>query len=137
MPINNSQQLRQMLTQSKVIAVVGFSDRPGRPSHDIGRMLQQWGYRVYPINPEVDGVIDGMKILDSLDEVPEHIDIVNVFRRPQFLPGVVDDAIRVGASSVWVQLGLSSDEAAQKAEDAGLQYVEDRCIKIDYYHLMR
>ena len=137
MPINNSDELRQLLRDTKVIAVVGFSDRPNRPSNEIGRLLQQWGYRVYPVNPEIDAVVDGMKILDSLEEVPEHIDLVNVFRRPQFLPGVVKDAIEVGADAVWVQLGLSSDEAAQMAEDARLKYVEDRCIKIDYARLMR
>jgi uncharacterized protein len=137
MPINNSDELRQLLRDTKVIAVVGFSDRPNRPSNEIGRLLQQWGYRVYPVNPEIDGEVDGMKILDTLEEVPEHIDLVNVFRRPQFLPGVVKDAIEVGADAVWVQLGLSSDEAAQMAEDAGLKYVEDRCIKIDYARLIR
>lgn len=137
MPINDPNQLRDLLTNAKVIAVVGFSNRPDRASNEIGRMLQRWGYRVYPVNPDIDDVVDGMKILDSLDEVPEPIDIVNVFRRSQFLPGVVDDAIRVNAKAVWVQLGLSNPEAAQKAETAGLSYVEDRCIKIDYYRFIR
>lgn len=136
MPIDDPESLRKMLTESKVIAVVGFSNRTGRPSYDIGRLLQQWGYRVYPVNPEIDDVVDGMKILDSLDEVPEHIDIVNVFRRSQFLPGVVAEAIRVGADNVWVQMGLESEEAAQMAEAAGLGYVEDRCIKVDYMRLV-
>lgn len=137
MPIDEPEALRKMLADAKVIAVVGFSNRKGRPSYDIGRLLQKWGYRVYPVNPEIDDVVDGMKILDSLDEVPEHIDIVNVFRRSQFLPGVVADAIRVGADNVWVQMGLESEEAASMAEAAGLGYVEDRCIKVDYLRLVR
>lgn len=137
MLIDTNDELREMLRDAKVIAVVGFSDRVGRPSNEIGRMLQRWGYRVYPVNPEIDGEVDGMTILDSLADVPEPIDIVNVFRRSQFIPGVVEDAIKVGAKGVWVQLGLTSEEGAAMAESAGLKYVEDRCIKIDYMYLMR
>jgi len=137
MLIETNDELREMLSDAEVIAVVGFSDREGRPSNEIGRLLQKWGYRVYPVNPEIDGEVDGMTILDSLADVPEPIDIVNVFRRSQFIPGVVEDAINVGAKGVWVQLGLVSEEGAAMAESAGLKYVEDRCIKIDYMYLMR
>ena len=129
--------IRSILADVKTIALVGVTDSPVRASYIVTRYLLAKGYRVYPINPDIDGEIDGMKILDSLDKVPEHIDIVNVFRRPMFLPGVVDDALRVGAGAVWVQLGLSNPEAAQKAEAANLTYVEDRCIKIDYYRFIR
>jgi predicted CoA-binding protein len=138
MPIHDSAGLRDLLTSARVIAVVGMSDRTDRPSNQIGRLLPQWGYRIYPVNPDIAGKeIDGMKVLPSLDAVPEHIDIVNVFRRAQFIPEVVEDAIKVGAEAVWVQLGIVNDAAAQRAEEAGLKYVQDRCIKIDYFRLIK
>ncbi len=138
MPMDDRSELRSLLTESRVIAVVGMSDRGDRPSHQIGRLLKKWGYTVYPVNPEIAGQeIDGMKVLASLDEVPEPIDIVNVFRRAQYIPEVVEAAIAAKAPAVWVQLGIVNDAAAQRAEEAGLKYVQDRCIKIDYLRLVK
>jgi len=128
--------IQRVLHHAKTIAVVGLSPNELRASYFVGYYLRRHGYTVIPVNPRETEIL-GQRCYPSLVDVPVPIDIVNVFRRPQFLPGVVDDAIRVGADSVWVQLGLSSDEAAQKAEGAGLRYVEDRCIKIDYYNLIR
>lgn len=135
MPVTSNQELRDILTTAKVIAVVGYSDDPTKASNQIGRMLKNVGYTVYPVNPTLDEV-DGMKCYHNLDDVPEPIDIVDVFRRPQFLEGVVDDAIRVQAKCVWAQLGIADDAAAAKAEAAGLRMVMDNCIKVTYYQLV-
>lgn len=138
MPVTHDADLRSLLTDSRVIAVVGMSDDPTRPSNSIGRLLKRWGYHVYPVNPECNvDFIDGMKVLNSLAEVPEPIDIVNVFRRAPFIPAVVEAAIEVGARAMWVQLGIVNNDAARRAEQAGLVYVQDRCIKIDYMRLVR
>ena len=128
--------LREILTQAKVIAVVGYSDDPSRTSYQVGQYLKDAGYTVYPINPTV-AEIDGVKAYASLADVPEPIDIVDVFRRSEFLSGVVDDAIAVGAPVVWAQLGVSDDEAATKGEAAGLRVIMDRCIMATHKHLFR
>lgn len=134
MPITHDQTLRDILSRARVIAVVGHSDRPERTSYQIGRLLKRLGYTVYPVNPMV-AAIDGDPCYPSLDDVPEPIDIVDVFRRSEYLMGVVEDAIRVGAKVVWTQLGVVDAAAAQRAEAAGLQMVMDRCIKVEYYRL--
>ncbi len=115
--------------------MVGYSDDPSRPSYDVGRYLKDVGYTVIPINPKV-AEIDGVKAYASLADVPEKIDIVDVFRRSEFLSEVVDDAIAVGAPVVWAQLEVSDPAAAQKGEAAGLRVIMDRCIKVTHKHLM-
>jgi len=135
MPVTNREELRDILTTSKVIAVVGYSNSPMKPSYQIGQMLKRVGYTVYPVNPTLDE-IDGEKCYHTLDEVPEPIDIVDVFRRPEYLVGVVEDAIRVQAKCVWAQLGIANNAAAEKAEAAGLKMVMDNCIKVTYYQLV-
>jgi len=122
---------RALLADAKVIAVVGYSDDPDRVSYQIGGFLRDVGYMVYPVNPTVDS-IDGQKSYPSLADVPEPIDIVNVFRRSQFLDGVIDDAIAVGAKVVWAQLGVVDPAAAAKGEAAGLAVIMDACIKVSY-----
>ncbi len=134
MPVHDDQTLADMLTEARVIAVVGFSDKPHRTSHQIGMRLREWGYTVYPVNPTV-AEIDGLKAYPSLAAVPEPVDIVNVFRSSEHLPGVVEDAIAAGAKAVWAQIGVSDVGAAHAAEDAGLKMVMDRCIKVDYMRL--
>ncbi len=128
--------LREILTKANVIAVVGYSDDPSRTSYEVGHYLTDAGYTVYPINPKV-AEIDGVKAYASLADVPEQIDIVDVFRRSEFLSGVVDDAIAVGAPVVWAQLGVSDPEAAEKGEAAGLRVIMDRCIMATHKHLFR
>lgn len=133
--ITDDATLRDILTTNRVIAVVGYSDNPVRVSNRIGGYLKQAGYKVYAVNPTVKQV-DGEPAYASLSDVPEPIDIVNVFRRPEYLEGVVEDAIAVGAKVVWAQLGVYDDAAARRASEAGLQVVMDRCIKVDHNMLM-
>ena len=122
---------RAILADAKVIAVVGYSDNAARTSNQIGRFLKDVGYTVYAVNPTVDS-IDGEKSYASLADVPEPIDIVNVFRRSQFLDGVVDEAIAAGAKVVWAQLGVADAAAAAKGEAAGVAVIMNTCIKVSY-----
>ena len=128
-------RLRDVLSAARVIAVVGFSDDPSRTSHAIGRYLQRAGYIVYPVNPMVE-TIGELKSYPTLADVPEPIDIVDVFRRSEFLPGVVEDAIAVGAKLVWAQLGVYSAEAAARAAEAGLPLIMNNCIKVTHSSVM-
>ncbi|MCL4875909.1 MAG: CoA-binding protein [Anaerolineae bacterium] len=128
--------LHDILSTARIIAVVGHSEKPHRTSYQIAQALRQFGYTVYPVNPTVK-TINGEPCYASLKEVPEPIDIVNVFRRSEYLMGVVEEAIEVGAKVVWAQLGVSDPQAAALAEDAGLQIVMDNCIKVSYLQLMR
>lgn len=122
---------RTFLASAAVIAVVGYSDDPSRTSYQIGRFLKDVGYTVYPVNPNVSH-IDGEPVYATLADVPEPIDIVDVFRRSEFLSGVVDEAIAVGAKVVWAQLGVSDPAAAEKGEAAGVAVVMNNCIKVSY-----
>jgi hypothetical protein len=133
--IDNTDTIRQLLREAKVIAVVGHSDKPHRTSYQIAQFLRRVGYRVYPVNPAV-SQIDSEKSYASLKDIPEPIDIVNVFRRSEFLPAVVDEALSAGAKAVWAQLGVYSGEAARKADSAGLPIVMDACIKVEYNKVM-
>lgn len=135
MTTTQADDLREILRTARVIAVVGHSDRPERTSYQIAQMLRREGYVVYPVNPMVSR-IDGRTCFPNLASLPEPADIVDVFRRSEFLDGVVEDAIAAGAKVVWGQLGVFDEAAAQKAEAAGLKMVMDRCIKIEYYRLL-
>lgn len=127
---------RRLLQQARTIAVVGHSDKPYRTSYRIGNYLRLVGYKVYPVNPTLTE-IDGHPVYADLASMPEPIDIVNVFRRSEFLPAVVDEAIAVGAKAVWAQLGVYDEAAARAAEAAGLQIVMDRCIMVDHGLLVK
>ncbi|TAK13203.1 MAG: CoA-binding protein [Anaerolineae bacterium] len=126
--------LKDLLTNARVIAVVGHSDNPDRTSYQIAQYLRAAGYTVYPVNPAVE-TIDGQPSYPSLAAVPEPIDIVDVFRRSEFLSGVVEEAIAAGAKSVWAQLGVADEVAAETARRAGLTMVMDSCIKVDHMRL--
>ncbi len=126
--------MRDVLINAKVIAVVGHSDKPERTSYGIAQFLRGVGYKVYPVNPVV-SEIDGQPCYSSLKDVPEPVDIVNVFRRSEYLSAIVDEAIAVNAKTVWAQLGVSDELSAQKALDAGLNIVMDACIKVEYRRL--
>ena len=126
--------MRDVLTQAKVIAVVGHSDKPERTSYRIAQFLREVGYKVYPVNPTV-SEIDGQPSYASLKDVPESVDIVNVFRRSEYLPEIVDEAIAIHAKTVWAQLGVYDERSAQKAIDAGWNMVMDACIKVEYMRL--
>ena len=127
--------MRQVLQQAQVIAVVGHSDKPGRTSYRIAQFLRQVGYRVYAVNPTV-AEIDGQPCYGSLGQVPEPIDIVNVFRRADYLPDIVEEAIATNAKTLWAQLGINHPAAAQAAQAAGLNVVMDACIKIEHRRLI-
>ena len=122
---------RAILADAKVIAVVGHSDDPSRASYQIGGFLKDVGYTVYAVNPTIE-TVDGEPSYKSLADVPEPIDIVDVFRRSEYLAGVVDDAIKVGAKVVWAQLGVYDAQAAAKGEAAGVPVIMDMCIKVSY-----
>jgi len=124
--------LRDILGSVRTIAVVGASPRRERPSHRVMAYLQQRGYRTIPVNPNAaDGTINGERVYASLAEVAEPIDMVDVFRRPEAAGGVVDEAIAIGAKSVWMQLGVRDDAAAARAEARGLKVVMNRCPAIE------
>ncbi|MBI3208825.1 MAG: CoA-binding protein [Candidatus Solibacter usitatus] len=119
--------IAELLRGSKTIAVVGLSSNPFRPSYGVSEYMQERGYRIIPVNPAETEVL-GEKSYATLDEVPEKVDIVNVFRRSELVPEIVDDAIRIGARSVWMQEGVVHEDAAAKARAAGLFVVMDLCI---------
>jgi hypothetical protein len=135
MTVTNLQDMRTILAQSKVIAVVGHSDKPHRTSYQIAKTMAALGYTIYPVNPLVKS-IDGKPCYAHLADVPEPIDIVNVFRRSEYLPGVVEEAIAVGAKAIWAQLGVWHPEAARLAQAAGIPIIMDQCIKVVYYQTM-
>ncbi|HTO97347.1 MAG TPA: CoA-binding protein [Myxococcales bacterium] len=120
-------QIGEMLKKAKTIAVVGLSSSPLRPSYGVAAYLQQQGYRIIPVNPNIRGAL-GEKAWPSLGEAPEKIDIVDIFRRPQFVPEVVEAAIRLRVPCIWMQEDVVHDEAAEKARRAGIFVVMDRCI---------
>jgi predicted CoA-binding protein len=116
-----------LLRSAKTIAVVGLSSRRSRPSYGVSEYMQSRGYRIIPVNPNETEVL-GEKAYASLDEIPGHVDIVNVFRRSELVPEIVDAAIRIGAQGVWMQEGVVNDDAAARARAAGLEVVMDHCI---------
>lgn len=121
----------ELLRDSKTIAVVGLSSDPFRPSYGVTEYMQQAGYRIVPVNPKETEVL-GEKAYSKLSDIPFAIDIVNIFRRPVDVPPVVDEAISIGAKSIWMQSGITHPQAAQVAEAAGLTVVMDRCIMIEH-----
>jgi uncharacterized protein len=118
----------------RTIAMVGLSSRPDSPSYEVAQYLQEHGYRVIPINPRESEVL-GERAYPSLREAPVGIDVVDVFRRPDAAPAIVEDAISIGAPVLWLQLGVVNEEAAARAESAGMTVVMDRCMHIE--HLRR
>jgi predicted CoA-binding protein len=119
--------IAELLEKSRTIAVVGLSSRPARPSYGVSEYMQSVGFRIIPVNPHERTVL-GETSYPDLDSVPEPIDIVDIFRRPEYVPEIVDAAIRLGAKAVWMQEGVVHEEAAEKARAAGLTVVMDRCI---------
>ncbi len=128
-PLQNATdaEIREILTTARRIAVVGHSDDPARDSHRVGRYLAAQGYEVFPVNPNARPTGD-LKFYPDLESVPGPIDIVDIFRRPEAIPEVVEQAIRIGAGAVWMQEGLAHNAAASKARAAGLRVVMSRCI---------
>jgi predicted CoA-binding protein len=115
----------------RTLAVVGLSDDPTRPSHSVSAYMQRHGYRILPVNPGIAHVL-GERCYPSLRHLPEHPDVVNVFRLPRYIPAIVDDMIDLGFQNLWVQLGIINQPAAIKAQEAGFCVVMDRCILIEH-----
>ncbi|MFL6721899.1 MAG: CoA-binding protein [Sphingomonas sp.] len=132
MPLTRDQDIFDLLANARTIAMVGASDRPSRASYGVMKFLKDWGYRVLPVNPQITGEhVHGEFVWRELAQIGVPIDIVDIFRRPEAAGEAVDQAIFVGAKAVWMQLGVINDEAAAKAEAAGLKVVMDRCPKIE------
>ena len=136
MPLTRDDDVRQLLTEARTIAVFGCSDRPDRPSYGVAAFLQRHGYRMLPVNPQITGEhVHGEYVWRELSQIGVPIDIVDIFRRPMAAGEAVDQAIAVGAKAVWMQLGIVNKEAAARAEAAGLKVVMDRCTKIEIMRL--
>jgi uncharacterized protein len=131
----SSEQIRTLLSRARTIAIVGLSDKPNRDSYRVAEYLVRAGYEVIPVNPGIQEVL-GRRSYENLAEVPGGIDIVDIFRKSEAVPAIVDEAIRLKAGSVWMQLGVVHEEAASKAEKAGLQVVQGRCIKVEHARLL-
>ncbi len=136
MPLSRDEDIAELLSNARTIAMVGASDRPERASHGVMRALQAHGYRVLPVNPNITGEhLHGEFVWRELDQIGVPIDIVDIFRRSDAAGEAVDQAIAAGAKAVWMQLGVIDEAAAERAEAAGLAVVMDRCIKIDMLRL--
>jgi predicted CoA-binding protein len=127
--------IRRILRDSKTIAVVGLSPKPQRPSHQVARYLMAAGYIIIPVNPGQDTIL-GLPCYRSLKAIPTQVDMVDIFRRPEAVLPIVEDAIAIGAKFIWMQEGIVHKGAAAKAEAAGLIVVMDRCTKIDHMNLL-
>jgi predicted CoA-binding protein len=137
--LTSDQEIRELLTAARTVAVVGISDDPERDSYMVAEFLQRQGYRIIPVNPRLVNLniqVLGEKPYATLRDVPEKIDIVDIFRRPETVMPVVEDAIAAGAGAVWMQLSIVNEEAAARAEAAGLNVVMNRCMAVEYRRLM-
>jgi predicted CoA-binding protein len=123
----SDEQLRRLLTDASTIAMVGASGNPDKASHGIMQKLLKAGYKVIPVNPHETEIL-GQRAYPSLGEIPEQVDIVDVFRRPEDAPAIADEAVRIGAKALWLQTGIVSEEAAARARAGGLMVVMDACI---------
>jgi predicted CoA-binding protein len=129
-------QVKSLLQESKNVAIVGISNKEDRASYQVAKWLQKNShFTLFFVNPVIDEVL-GQKTYPSLADIPEQIDIVDVFRKAEDCPAVLEKAVAIGAKSIWLQLGIASDEVAAKGRAAGMQVVMDRCIKIDYANLI-
>ena len=133
--MNNDQTMKDILLSAKTIASVGLSSNQEKESYWIVSYLKDQGYRIIPVNPTAEEIL-GEKAYPDLESVPEKIDVVQVFRKPEDVPPVVDSAIKVGANVVWMQEGIVNEEAAQKAREAGLQVVMDACMRVTHRRLI-
>ena len=139
MSITTDERLRELLDYRR-IAVVGCSSTPGKAAHDVPAYLRDHGYEIHPVNPYADEIL-GVEAADSLADVDAEVDLVNVFRPSDEVPGIVDQVLdrresRGDVRALWLQLGISHDEAAGRAADAGLQVVQDRCMKVEHGRLV-
>ncbi len=132
--MNQADAIEKIVKESKTIAVVGLSPDPTRPSHNVARYLQAQGYRIIPVNPSVEEVL-GEKSYPDLASVPEDVDVVDIFRRAEHVPAIVETAIVKGVRAVWMQEGIVHEEAAARAREAGLLVVMDHCMLKEHRRL--
>jgi uncharacterized protein len=125
-------EIKRLLKESRNVAVVGLSESPYRTSHAVARALQNFGYKIFPVNPNLSGPVLGEDPYATVQEIPERVDIVDVFRRSDKVMPVAEDAVAAGAKALWLQMGVINEEAARYAEEHGLVVVMDRCTKVDY-----
>lgn len=133
--MNNDQMMKELLLSSKTIASVGLSSNQQKESYGIALYLKEQGYRIIPVNPTANEIF-GEKAYPDLSSIPEKVDIVQVFRKPEDVPPVVDEAIKIGAKAVWMQEGITHEESAQQARDAGLQVVMNACMRVTHRRLV-
>ena len=133
MPDSNpaDEEIKEILKKNKVVAVVGLSPKPERDSHKVAKYLQDHGYRIVPVRPKAKEIL-GERAYASLKDIPFPVEVVDIFRKVDAIPGIVDEAIDIGAKVVWMQLGLAENQSAQKAREAGLQVVMNKCLKIEH-----
>jgi uncharacterized protein len=132
----SAEEIRALLEASRTVAVVGLSDRPNRTSHSIARALQNFGFRIFPVNPNLDGPVLGEEPYALVEEIGAPVDIVDVFRRSEKVMPTASDAVAAGAKVLWMQSGVINEEAAAYARENGLTVVMDRCIMVDYAKLV-
>jgi predicted CoA-binding protein len=132
----DSGEIKRILEESRNVAVVGLSDSPYRTSHAIASAIQRAGYRIFPVNPNLTGPVLGEEPYATVEEIPEPIDIVDVFRRSEKVAPVAEDAVAAGAKVLWMQSGVINEEAAKYAEEHDLTVIMDRCIKVDHASLV-
>jgi predicted CoA-binding protein len=126
-------EIKEILTSYKTIAIVGISNKPDRDSYIVAEYLLNQGYKIIPVNPNIDTVL-GLKAYPDLISIPEDIEIVDIFRRPEFVDEIVDQAIEKRAKVVWMQLGVINESAAERARKAGLKVVMNKCIKVEHMY---
>jgi len=138
LPLENAddEEIRDILGRFRSVAVVGISGSEEKPSHQVARYLKEHGYIVYPVNPRYTSILGG-HCYPSLLEIPDPVEIVDIFRRPSAVPDIVEDAISCGARVIWMQQGIVNNEAAQRARDAGLRVVMDRCMMVEHRRLAK
>ncbi len=134
--MTNLVTIPELLRKSKTIAVVGLSGNPMRPSFGVSEYMQREGYRIIPVNPQESEIL-GEKVYARLEDIPEHVDIVDVFRRPEFVPEIAESAIRIGANALWLQEDVVHPQAAQMAREAGLMVVMDKCLLKEHRRHLR
>jgi predicted CoA-binding protein len=136
LPNPDDQQVKDLLAQTKTIAVVGLSAKTSRDSNMVAAYLQGHGFKIVPVNPKESEIL-GEPCYPDLESVPHQIDIVDVFRRSEFVPDIAQQARKIGARGLWLQEGVRHDQAAQEASDQGLLVVQDSCLKVEHQRLMR
>jgi uncharacterized protein len=132
----DNREIKDLLRRARTVAVVGLSDKPYRTSHVIAGALQRFGFKISPVNPNLQGPVLGGKPYASLEDIPAPVDIVDVFRRSEKVMPVAEDAVAMGAKVLWMQSGVVNEEAAAYAKEHGITVVMDRCIKVDYATLV-